>query len=232
MRPKPSGAPLTSHQIQPRIRGPSVHRSCRLEASGTTVALLRRCEHHVTPSRQSDGASIVTWGSSGHLTQILHYCEFEQKLDVERSWRKRAPKRSSRSLNWSRSPHRMLRSRAYLYTEREEHVDNLAHARSFASARPCAQRGRMYRCCPPSAQACAWMGRRSSILSRIRLAPLARVWGRLPQLVLTSNRKEPRANLVITPLRERAGARPRPLLPSLEHDERFAAATASGRAER
>jgi hypothetical protein len=87
MRPKPSGAPLTSHQIQPRIRGPSVHRSCRLEASGTTVAFLRCCEQQVTPSRQSDGAPIVTSGSSGHLIRILdtRYCEFAQKLGVERT---------------------------------------------------------------------------------------------------------------------------------------------------
>jgi hypothetical protein len=105
MRPKPSGAPLTSHQIQPRIRGPSVHRSCRLEATGTTVALLRRCEHHVTPSRQSDGASIVTSGSSGHLTQILGTAtaSSSRSSGVERARlvAQASAKRSSRSLNWS-----------------------------------------------------------------------------------------------------------------------------------
>jgi hypothetical protein len=232
MRPKPSGAPLTSHQIQPRIRGPSVHRSCRLEASGTTVAVLRRCEHHVTPSRQSDGASIVTWGSSGHLTQILHYCEFEQKLDVERLWRKRAPKRSSRSLNWS-SVSTSNAPIAGLPIHRAGRTCGQPRARSQLCERAALRATRQD--VPLLSAKCTGLrvdGQAQFNPVAYPFGPARACLGRLPQLVLTSNRKEPRANLVITPLRERAGARPRPLLPSLEHDERFAAATASGRAER
>lgn len=129
---------LTSRPALPREPPPHLHVDVAIVGGGitglTSAALLTAAGSSVALLEAREIGSGVTSGSTGHLTQMLdmRYADIERHLGLERT--RLVARSSAQAIDQIAEIVERLgiecgfeRVAGYLYTEREEHVDNLEH---------------------------------------------------------------------------------------------------------